>query len=308
MVVLVGDMSRAGVSRDEHGRCGGRPSAPPGQANGRIIPWPVGGERRQRHLSPSSGIRPSSSAPARRGCRTRPRGGEPVVSATSSMRSSPDSASRPDPQDVGFGFVVFVADIADDLLDQVLHRDHARGAAVFVDHERGLHTVARSCVPSGRRRRGWRATPPPAPPERTAGSPRARVGTSKTCLTCTMPTVSSRSPSTTGNREKPVSTPRRSGRRRCRRSAAPRSSSGGSSVPRRCATRSAASGPPAAPSPIAPRRAELRTSEPSSCGERAERSSSAGSMPSRRRIQFAVPLGSLITGVNIIENTTAARP
>ena len=53
-----------------------------------------------------------------------------------------------------------------------------------------------------------------------------------------------------------------------------------------------------------PRRAELRTSEPSSCGERADRSSSAGSMPSLRRIQLAVPLVSLITGVNSIENST----
>ena len=54
----------------------------------------------------------------------------------------------------------------------------------------------------------------------------------------------------------------------------------------------------------APRRAELRTSDPSSCGERADRSSSAGSMPSRRRIQFAVPLVRWISGVNSIENNT----
>jgi hypothetical protein len=53
-----------------------------------------------------------------------------------------------------------------------------------------------------------------------------------------------------------------------------------------------------------PRRAELRTNEPSSCGERAERSSSAGSMPSRRRIQLAVPLVKWINGVNIIEKST----
>ena len=53
-----------------------------------------------------------------------------------------------------------------------------------------------------------------------------------------------------------------------------------------------------------PRRAELRTSEPSSCGDRAERSSSAGSMPNRRRIQLAVPLVRWISGVNSIENST----
>ena len=42
---------------------------------------------------------------------------------------------------IGCGFVVFVADVADDLLDQVLDRDHAGGAAVFVDHQRGLQPV-----------------------------------------------------------------------------------------------------------------------------------------------------------------------
>src|SRR6476660_8579583 len=37
--------------------------------------------------------------------------------------------------------VVFVADVADDLLDDVLDGHHARGAAVFVDHQRGLQAV-----------------------------------------------------------------------------------------------------------------------------------------------------------------------
>ena len=37
----------------------------------------------------------------------------------------------------GFGFdVVFVPDLADDLLEQVLHRDEARGAAVLIDDDR----------------------------------------------------------------------------------------------------------------------------------------------------------------------------
>ena len=53
-----------------------------------------------------------------------------------------------------------------------------------------------------------------------------------------------------------------------------------------------------------PRRAELRTSDPSSCGERADRSSSAGSMPSRRNIQFAAPLVRWISGVASIENSS----
>ena len=50
--------------------------------------------------------------------------------------------------------------------------------------------------------------------------------------------------------------------------------------------------------------AEVRTSDTSSWGERAERSSSAGSMPSRRRIQLAVPLVILINGVVAIENSS----
>jgi hypothetical protein len=53
-----------------------------------------------------------------------------------------------------------------------------------------------------------------------------------------------------------------------------------------------------------PARAEVRTSETSSCGERAERNSSAGSIPTRRRIQLAVPLVILIRGVVATENSS----
>ena len=53
-----------------------------------------------------------------------------------------------------------------------------------------------------------------------------------------------------------------------------------------------------------PLRAEVRTNDTSSCGERAERNSSAGSIPIRRRIQFAVPLVSRISGVNTSENSS----
>src|SRR6185503_11248632 len=42
---------------------------------------------------------------------------------------------------VGGGLVVFVADVADDLLDDILDRHHARCTPVFVDHERGLQAV-----------------------------------------------------------------------------------------------------------------------------------------------------------------------
>ena len=53
-----------------------------------------------------------------------------------------------------------------------------------------------------------------------------------------------------------------------------------------------------------PLRAEVRTSDTSSCGERAERSSSAGSMPSSRTIQLAAPLVSRMAGVNSSENSS----
>lgn len=60
-----------------------------------------------------------------------------------------------------------------------------------------------------------------------------------------------------------------------------------------------------------PRRAEVRTSDTSSWGVRAERSSSAGSMPSRRTIQFAAPFVIRMAGVNSTENnhcgSTTAR-
>ena len=38
--------------------------------------------------------------------------------------------------------VVFVADLADDLLEQILDRDQARRAAVFVDDDRELGLLA----------------------------------------------------------------------------------------------------------------------------------------------------------------------
>ncbi len=42
------------------------------------------------------------------------------------------------PQHIGRHVVVLIADVADDLLDQVFHRHHARGSAVFVGHQHGL--------------------------------------------------------------------------------------------------------------------------------------------------------------------------
>ena len=43
--------------------------------------------------------------------------------------------------DVGRRLVVFISDVADDLLDDVLDGHHAGGAAVLVDHQRGLQAV-----------------------------------------------------------------------------------------------------------------------------------------------------------------------
>ncbi len=119
------------------------------------------------------------------------------------MRSSPDTCqpSRTS-HDVGRGVVVFVADVADDLLDEVLDRDHARGAAVLVDHQRGLQAVGphlghHRVAVEGRRHRGHRLGQVGQP----GCAPGRSGGTSNTCLTCTMPMVSSRSPSTIGKRE-----------------------------------------------------------------------------------------------------------
>jgi hypothetical protein len=50
--------------------------------------------------------------------------------------------------------------------------------------------------------------------------------------------------------------------------------------------------------------AEVRTSDTSSCGERAELSSSAGSMPNRSSTQLATAFVSLINGVTAAEKST----
>ena len=115
-------------------------------------------------------------------------------------RHAPAVAAHP--QHVGCDVVVLVADVADDLLDQVFHRHHACGAAVFVGHQHGLQRarpdLRHHVVPVERRRHHgdgqW-----PGPQARSAAD--RPGGTSKTCLTWTSPIVSSRSPSTIGKRE-----------------------------------------------------------------------------------------------------------
>ena len=74
--------------------------------------------------SPSGARKPVASARPRR-CATAPK----------------PASRRPAGTTSGVGLVVLVADIADDLLDHVLDRHHARGAAVFVDDQRGLQPV-----------------------------------------------------------------------------------------------------------------------------------------------------------------------
>ena len=86
-----------------------------------------------------AGCGPGGRAPARRASRTRRRGiAKPVASATSSSRSSPDTSQLPRLRAAAPGParpVVLVAHVADDLLDQVLEGDDARGAAVLVDDD-----------------------------------------------------------------------------------------------------------------------------------------------------------------------------
>ncbi|COY36032.1 Uncharacterised protein [Mycobacterium tuberculosis] len=135
---------------------------------------------------------------------------------------------------------------------------------------------------------------------------RSPGGTSNTCLTCTMPTVASRSPSTTGKRENPDAAAAAT------RSAMVSSVCSATIFDRGVISSSAVRAPNcserrishAVASSSAPLRAELRTNDTSSCGVRAERSSSAGSMPSRRTIQFAAPFVRRMAGVSSSENST----
>ena len=80
----------------------------------------------------------------------------------------------------------------------------------------------------------------------------------------------------------------------------------GSSALPRCGHRSAATGPAGSRCPrssVPCCGAASAPANPSSCGERAERSSSAGSTPSRRTIQFAAPFSAEINQ----RNTTGER-
>jgi hypothetical protein len=45
-----------------------------------------------------------------------------------------------------FDDVVFVGDIANEFLDEVLHSDNASGAAVFIDHDRHVVGAAAHLV------------------------------------------------------------------------------------------------------------------------------------------------------------------
>ncbi len=114
----------------------------------RVVDGPSGSNSVSSTDSPSSGMWPSS-------CRTSPPmvsyspSGRGTVSRSRPRRCAADRtpASRCRVSDhVGAGVVVLVADVADDLLDEVLDGDHARGAAVFVDHQRHLQPLARICA------------------------------------------------------------------------------------------------------------------------------------------------------------------
>ena len=124
------------------------------------------------------------------------------------------------------------------------------------------------------------------------------------CLMWTTPIMSSRSPSLTiGKRECPVRDVAMT------RSRIVSSRSRYSTVTRGVIRSSAVSSPNlsdrstsiAVSGSIDPCLAELRTSEPNSDGDRADRSSSAGSIPIRRTIQFAAPLRPRMTQRNASE-------
>ena len=87
--------------------------------------------------------------------------------------------------------VVLVADVADDLLDEVLERDDAVGTAVLVDHDREMVAFAahlrqrRQHVLRARQRLTSRARSPTVRPRSSPASPRIRS------RMCTKPTTSS---------------------------------------------------------------------------------------------------------------------
>ena len=124
---------------------------------------------------------------------------------------------------------------------------HARGAAVLVDDQRGLQAVGPDLRHHVVAVEASTAPPAPAAPGRPAGM-RPLVGRHLEDLfdvhdadRLVEVAVDDREARVAGLRSR-----RRSGRRRCRRTAAPRSWTAGSSAPRRCARRTAATGPPAA--------------------------------------------------------------
>ena len=103
--------------------------------------------------------------------------------------------------DIGAGFIVLVADVADDLLDRPRSSPCLRCRRLVDDQavcSRWRAAVSSPHRRPGRRHRGDRQTMPASPVVA-----RAPHGTSKTCLTWTMPIVSSRSPSIIRTREYP---------------------------------------------------------------------------------------------------------
>ena len=135
---------------------------------------------------------------------------------------------------------------------------------------------------------------------RSGTSAQRAAGTPNACLTWTTPTSASGSPSSTGKRENPVfcdcatslATVSSASRDATRTRGVMRSSA------TRSVKRSERSSSVAVPSSRVPRSALARTSELSSPGERAERSSSAGSTPSLRTMALAMALSALISQRN----------
>ena len=142
----------------------------------------------------------------------------------------------------------------------------------------------------------------------TGTSSRFARGTATACFTCTTPTMSSRSSSITGKREKPVrpdsSSTAFAGSSRCRLSTLRRGVI--TSPAESSEKRSVRSSSVAVSASSSPALAEWRTSDESSCAERAPESSSWGSMPRVRSTPFALPFSTMTAGFSVVVKAACA--
>ena len=184
----VGAPGRTGRRRRPRPRSAARPAAAPGVRRTRAIRRPSSSVTVNRRpsaatLSPSSGSRPSSLITKPATVSYGPSGSSrPVRSSKSSRLSRPSTSRSPSTRRARrlLGDVVLVADVADELLDQVLQRDDAVGAAVLVDDDRQVVALAAHLRQRGEHPLGARhhldLAGDLADPHRRAGDLRARTG------------------------------------------------------------------------------------------------------------------------------------